>query len=90
MASQHFCPCCRTAELVQGTLQSTGTTHFRPFGVPFLTLRTADISVRGGMCSKCGVITLLGDLEKLRLILETPTAQEATRTTAATKPTGPW
>jgi hypothetical protein len=56
--------------MVLGTMQSTGTMNFRPFGVPFLTFRTADIAVRAAMCPKCGHMAFFGDCEKLRAITQ--------------------
>lgn len=77
MSQSIICPRCAADDLVEGALQSTGTMHFRPVGVPFLTFRTADVAIRACMCPGCGTVTLLGDVEKLRLILQTPEAQSA-------------
>ena len=65
------CDRCGSEEMVLGAMQSTGTLNFRPFGVPFLTFRTADVAVRAAMCSRCGYLALFGDVEKLRVIVQT-------------------
>jgi hypothetical protein len=75
------CSVCESADLVFGTCQSTGALRFRPFGVPFLTFRTADIGVKAGMCPRCGALTLIGDLEKLRQI-----QQHAAATASSSEP----
>lgn len=64
------CDRCGSVDMVLGTMQSTGTMNFRPFGVPFLTFRTADIAVRAAMCSQCGHLAFFGDVEKLRVITQ--------------------
>ncbi|MBI5762169.1 MAG: hypothetical protein HZA51_01455 [Planctomycetes bacterium] len=62
------CPNCTSTSLVFGACHSTGNIYFRPFNVPFLTFRTADIAIKAGMCRACGTVTLVGDLEKLRAL----------------------
>ncbi len=76
------CPACGKNNLVAGNLQSTGTLHFRPTGVKFMTFRTADITVCACMCRDCGQIHLQGDLEKLRLVQDLPGVDEKSRTPA--------
>ncbi len=66
--SMSTCPYCNATELVEGTLQSTGTLHFRPGGVKFMTFRTADIAVNSFMCASCGGIVIKGDVQKLGLV----------------------
>lgn len=82
MPADSKCDRCGAEALVQGALQSTGTMHFRPFGVPFLTFRTADIAVRATMCKDCGNITFLGDVEKLRAIMQTAAVESTTKVAA--------
>lgn len=67
MAYAH-CPSCRTGRLVRGTIRSSGVAHFRPDFAKFLSFRTADIKVRSMMCSDCGLISMIGDVKKLRLL----------------------
>jgi hypothetical protein len=68
MADSIACTNCGAAGLVYGTCQSTGALYFRPFNVPFLTFRTADIAIKAGMCKACGTLTFVGDSEKLRTL----------------------
>lgn len=70
--TQYACPRCGAAELVAGSMQSTGSVRFRPNEIKFLTFHTADIAVGAHMCASCGAITLLGDAEKLRLVSSAP------------------
>ncbi|HKQ46574.1 MAG TPA: hypothetical protein VJZ71_00720 [Phycisphaerae bacterium] len=74
------CPYCKAAGLIEGTLQSTGTLHFRPGGVKFLTFRTADIGVSSFMCPDCGGITIKGNTQKLELVQQTKGRQTVPQT----------
>lgn len=67
MAYAH-CPSCQVGQLVAGTIRSSGLAHFRPHFAKFLSFQTADIKVRAMMCSTCGLISMIGDVEKLRLL----------------------
>jgi len=51
-------------------MQSTGSIRFRPDGARFLTFHTADVPVRARMCAACGLIRIVGDPKKLRLLRE--------------------
>lgn len=62
------CPSCQAERLVIGTVRSSGVTHFRPDYAKFLSFRTAEIKVRALMCSTCGLISMIGDANKLRLL----------------------
>lgn len=73
--TQYACPRCGAVDLVSGSIQSTGAVRFRPTEIKFLTLHTADISVKAHMCVSCGALTLLGDTEKLRLVRNAPASQ---------------
>ncbi len=73
MTDSIACTNCGATGLVFGSCQSTGTLYFRPFNVPFLTFRTADIALKAGMCRACGTLTFAGDLEKLRALQAVPT-----------------
>ncbi|HVP11766.1 MAG TPA: hypothetical protein VMV94_11335 [Phycisphaerae bacterium] len=70
--TQYACPRCGAIDLVAGMMQSTGAVRFRPSEIKFMTLHTADIAVKAHMCISCGAITLLGDIEKLKLICAAP------------------
>lgn len=69
MAEPMQCPKCPGTSLVEGALQSTGSVRFRPASAKFLTFRTADIAIRAAMCPHCGHVALVGDPNKLRLLL---------------------
>jgi ribosomal protein S27AE len=76
--TQYACPRCGAVDLVTGSIQSTGAVRFRPAGIKFMTLHTADVSVRAHMCVTCGALTLLGDTEKLRLVRSAPVQGSST------------
>lgn len=79
------CSACGNDAIVSGSLQSTGTLHFRPSGVKFMTFHTADITVTALMCKSCGHLQLRGDLEKLHLIQDLPAAREAATSNASSR-----
>ncbi len=68
--SQDTCPRCGEADLVGGHMESTGAVRFRPNGVKFLTFHTGDIDLHAEMCHSCGLVTLVGDVQKLHSIAE--------------------
>lgn len=74
--TQYACPRCGDVEMVPGTMQSTGAVRFRPAEIKFMTFHTADIMIEAHMCAGCGAITLLGDVQKLKLVRAMP-AHEA-------------
>jgi hypothetical protein len=76
--TQFACPRCEAGDLALGTIQSTGTVSFRLQQTKFMTFHTADVNVQAYMCASCGAITLLGDVEKLRLIKNKPAQKCAT------------
>jgi hypothetical protein len=53
-----------------GTLGSTGKIHFRPEGVKFLKLKTANVDVAASLCMDCGHVTLVGDKEKVQALMD--------------------
>ncbi len=54
--------------MLNGSLNSSGQVRFRPEGINFFTLRTADIALKTRICMACGSINLEGDIEKLKLL----------------------
>ena len=60
-----FCPSCHHDHLIEGTVRSTGLLYFQPARTRFWTLKDSNLKVRALMCSRCGVIVLRGDIEKL-------------------------
>ncbi len=67
MASAH-CPSCQAGRLITGTIRSSGRVHFSPDAVKFLSFHTSDLTLRAKMCSACGLISMIGDVEKLRIL----------------------
>jgi hypothetical protein len=55
-----------------GALYSAVRTSFRPQDSRFLTLQTGDVMTKATMCRDCGVIEILGDVNKLRRLISEP------------------
>jgi hypothetical protein len=47
-------------------------TSFRPQESKFLTLETGDVMTKAMMCRNCGVIEIIGDVNKLRRLTSEP------------------
>lgn len=65
---KRFCPGCHHDVLVEGTVQSTGLSYFRPAKTKFWVLKDANVATRSFMCMRCGMITWFGDMAKLGAI----------------------
>ena len=50
-------------------------TSFRPQESKFLTLETGDVMTKAMMCRNCGVIEIIGDVNKLRRLSSEPDAK---------------
>ena len=50
-------------------------TSFRPQDSKFLTLETGDVMTKAMMCRGCGVIEIVGDVNKLRRLTSEPDAK---------------
>ena len=46
-----------------------GSVQFRPDHARFATLETGNVDVRARMCTVCGAVDLIGDVEKLERLL---------------------
>ena len=55
-----------------GALFSAVRTSFRPQDSKFLTLTTGDVMTKATMCRSCGVIEIIGDVNKLRRLTSEP------------------
>jgi hypothetical protein len=55
-----------------GALFSAVRTSFRPQDSKFLTLETGDVMTKATMCRSCGVIEIIGDVNKLRRLTGDP------------------
>lgn len=71
------CPLCHCRELSEGVFRSTGLMYFRPEATKFWSLRDANIKTRALMCTRCGAITLFGDVKKLDKLKKAVTADAA-------------
>ena len=61
-------PCTRCgAEMTgAGALYAAVRLSFRPQESKFMTLQTGDVMTKAVMCRECGVIEIVGDVNKLR------------------------
>lgn len=59
-------------DMLPGALFSAVRTSFRPQDSKFLTLQTGDVMTKAHMCAQCGVIEIIGDVNKLRRLTSTP------------------
>ena len=66
------CYRCGGEMLSAGALFSGLRTSFRPQDSKFLTLQTGDVMTKATMCRDCGVIEILGDVNKLRRLTSEP------------------
>lgn len=71
------CYRCNSEAVVLGALYSGIRTSFRPQDSKFLTLETGDVMTKATMCRNCGVVEILGDVNKLRRLTSEPDAQTA-------------
>jgi hypothetical protein len=55
-----------------GALFSAVRTSFRPQDSKFLTLESGDVMTKATMCRSCGVIEIIGDVNKLRRLTSEP------------------
>jgi ribosomal protein S27AE len=55
-----------------GAMISAVRTSFRPQESKFLTLETGDVMTKAMMCRNCGVIEIIGDVNKLRRLTSEP------------------
>ena len=55
-----------------GALFSAVRTSFRPQDSKFLTLESGDVMTKATMCRNCGVIEIIGDVNKLRRLTSEP------------------
>ena len=58
--------------LAPGALFSAVRTSFRPQESKFLTLQTGDVMTKATMCRDCGVVEIIGDVNKLRRLTSEP------------------
>jgi hypothetical protein len=62
------CTRCGGESFAAGAMISAVRTSFRPQDSKFLTLETGDVMTKAMMCRGCGLIEIIGDVNKLRRI----------------------
>ena len=58
--------------MAPGALFSAVRTSFRPQDSKFLTLQTGDVMTKAQMCRQCGLVEIIGDVNKLRRLTSAP------------------
>jgi ribosomal protein S27AE len=69
------CARCGSDSFAAGAMISAVRTSFRPQESKFLTLETGDVMTKAMMCRNCGVIEIIGDVNKLRRLTSEPDAK---------------
>jgi hypothetical protein len=59
-------------EMTPGAMVSGIRTAFRPQYSKFLTLETGDVMTKALMCRGCGLVEIIGDVNKLRRLTSDP------------------
>ncbi|HVL66891.1 MAG TPA: hypothetical protein VM364_06475 [Vicinamibacterales bacterium] len=67
-----MCSHCGGEMSAAGALYSALRLTFRPDDSRFMTLETGEIMTKGLMCRDCGLIEIVGDVNKLRRLTGTP------------------
>ena len=65
-ASTRQCIRCGGEMTDNGALYSAVRLSFRPQEAKFMTLETGDVMTKAMMCRGCGIIEIVGDVNKLR------------------------
>ena len=68
------CYRCGGETMAMGALFSAVRTSFRPQDSKFLTLETGDVMTKATMCRNCGVVEVIGDVNKLKRLTSEPEA----------------
>jgi len=69
------CSRCGGDAFAPGALISAVRTSFRPQESKFLTLETGDVMTKASMCRTCGLIEIIGDVNKLKRLTSEPDAK---------------
>jgi len=64
-----LCIRCGGEMIDQGALYSAVRLSFRPQDAKFMTLQTGDVMTKALMCRGCGVIEIIGDVNKLQRLI---------------------
>jgi ribosomal protein S27AE len=68
-AATRLCARCGGDMVDAGALYSAVRLTFRPQDARFMTLQTGDVMTKAVMCRGCGVIEIVGDVNKLRRLI---------------------
>ena len=71
------CHRCGNEMMAVGALYSAVRTSFRPQDSRFMTLESGDVMTKAMMCRSCGVIEIIGDVNKLRRLTSEPDPESA-------------
>jgi len=66
------CYRCGSEMIAPGALFSAVRSSFRPQDSKFLTLESGDVMTKAMMCRDCGVIEIIGDVNKLKRLTTDP------------------
>lgn len=66
------CYRCGGETMAMGALFSAVRTSFRPQDSKFLTLETGDVMTKATMCRSCGLVEIIGDVNKLKRLTSEP------------------
>jgi ribosomal protein S27AE len=69
------CARCGGESFSAGAMISAVRTSFRPQESKFLTLETGDVMTKAEMCRNCGLVTIVGDVNKLKRLTSEPDAK---------------
>jgi hypothetical protein len=72
MEPTRLCARCGGEMSATGALYSAVRMSFRPQDSKFMTFETGDIMTKAMMCRECGVIEIVGDVNKLRRLTGQP------------------
>ena len=68
-AAVRLCTRCGSDMSDAGALYSAVRLTFRPQDAKFMTLQTGDVMTKAMMCRGCGLIEIIGDVNKLRRLI---------------------
>ena len=74
MEPARACTRCGERMHAAGALYSAVRLSFRPQDSKFMTLQTGDVMTKAVMCRECGLIEIVGDVNKLRRLTTDPGA----------------
>lgn len=66
------CSRCGGEMMAAGALYSPVRLSFRPQDSKFMTLQTGDVLTKAMMCRQCGLIEIIGDVNKLKRLTSEP------------------